>query len=107
MAACETNPFLLCDVLPSAVTSSGRRALLAFEDAFDGEPPLQRHPLRQLILKKIPDLYAPKKKYNNEKKCTRHLVNSPAGQYGYMTRQWYCDCEGSPSKAIKWNQACP
>ena len=43
MAACETNPFLLCDVLPSAVTSSGRRALHAFEDAFDGEPTLQRH----------------------------------------------------------------
>jgi len=50
MAACETNPFLLCDVLPSAVTSSGRRALHAFEDAFDGEPTLQRHPLRQLKL---------------------------------------------------------
>ena len=48
MAACETNPFLLCDVLPSAVTASGRRALHAFEDAFDGEPILQRHPLRQL-----------------------------------------------------------
>ena len=48
MAACETNPFLLCDVLPSAVGSSGRRALHAFEDAFDGEPTLQRHPLRQL-----------------------------------------------------------
>ena len=50
MAACETNPFLLCDVQPSAVTSSGRRALHAFEDAFDGEPTLQRHPLRQLKL---------------------------------------------------------
>ena len=48
MSACETNPFLLCDVQPSAVTSSGRRALHAFEDAFDGEPTLQRHPLRQL-----------------------------------------------------------
>ena len=48
MAACETNPFLLCDVLPSAVTPAGRRALHAFEDAFDGEPTLQRHPLRQL-----------------------------------------------------------
>ena len=50
MAACETNPFLLCGVLPSAVTSAGRRALHAFEDAFDGEPPLHRHPhpLRQL-----------------------------------------------------------
>ena len=67
MAACETNPFLLCDVLPSAVTSSGRRALSTcgknqrlkgrrlavealFEDAFDAEPPrpLQRHPLRHL-----------------------------------------------------------
>ena len=48
MAACETNPFLLCDVLPSAVASSGRRALHAFGDAFDGEPALQRHPLRQL-----------------------------------------------------------
>ena len=55
MAACETNPFLLCDVLPSAVTASGRRALHAFEDAFDGEPILQRHPLRQL--KDKPPLY--------------------------------------------------
>ena len=44
MATCETSPFLLCDVLPSAVTSSGRRALLAFEDAFDGEPRRQLYP---------------------------------------------------------------
>ena len=35
MAACETNPFLLCDVLPSAVTPSGRRAL-SFEEAYAG-----------------------------------------------------------------------
>jgi len=47
MAACETSPFHLCDVLPSAVTASGRRALHAFEAAFDGEPSLQRHSLRQ------------------------------------------------------------
>ena len=37
MAACETqHPGLLCDVVPSAVTSSSRRAL-SFEDAFDGD----------------------------------------------------------------------
>ena len=35
MAACETNPGLICDVLSSAAASSSRRAL-AFEDAFDG-----------------------------------------------------------------------
>jgi len=35
MAACETNPGLLCDILSSAAASSSRRAL-AFEDAFDG-----------------------------------------------------------------------
>ena len=36
MAACETHPGLLCDVLPSAATSSSPEAL-SFEDAFDGD----------------------------------------------------------------------
>ena len=34
MAACETHPGLLCDVLPSAATASSAEAL-SFEDAFD------------------------------------------------------------------------
>jgi hypothetical protein len=36
MAACETHPGLLCDVLPSAATASSAEAL-SFEDAFDGD----------------------------------------------------------------------
>jgi len=36
MAACEIHPGLLCDVLPSAATSSSPEAL-SFEDAFDGD----------------------------------------------------------------------
>ena len=36
MAACETHPGLLCDVLPSAAPSSSPEAL-SFEDAFDGD----------------------------------------------------------------------
>jgi hypothetical protein len=36
MAACETHPGLLCDVLPSAATASSAQAL-SFEDAFDGD----------------------------------------------------------------------
>ena len=36
MAACETHPGLLCDVLPSAATASSAEALF-FEDAFDGD----------------------------------------------------------------------
>jgi len=36
MAACETHPGLLCDVLPSAATASSPEAL-SFEDAFDGD----------------------------------------------------------------------
>ena len=38
MAACETHPGLLCDVLPSAATVSSPEAL-SFEDAFDGDVP--------------------------------------------------------------------
>ena len=36
MAACETHPGLLCDVLPSAATASSAQAL-SFEDSFDGD----------------------------------------------------------------------
>eukprot|EP00964_Phaeocystis_antarctica_P161259 scaffold133289_cov56-Phaeocystis_antarctica.AAC.1 len=36
MAACETHPSLLCDVLPSAAPASSPEAL-SFEDAFDGD----------------------------------------------------------------------
>ena len=90
MAACETNPFLLCDVLPSAVTSSGRRALHAFEDAFDGEPTLQRHPLRQLKLIPAPN-------YKKDKEAMGSIANSPGGQFGYMTRQWYLVGTGKKS----------
>ena len=36
MAACETHPGLLCDVLPSAPTTSSPEAL-SFEGAFDGD----------------------------------------------------------------------
>ena len=36
MAACETHPGLLCDVLPSAATASSAEAL-SFEDVFDGD----------------------------------------------------------------------
>ena len=36
MAACETHPGLLCDVLPSAAPASSPEAL-SFEDAFDGD----------------------------------------------------------------------
>ena len=36
MAACETHPGLLCDVLPSAAPSSSPEAH-SFEDAFDGD----------------------------------------------------------------------
>ena len=35
MAACETHPGLLCDVLPSAATASSAQAL-SYEDAFGG-----------------------------------------------------------------------
>ena len=41
MAACETqHPGLLCDVLPSAATASSAEAL-SFDDAFDGDVPIQ------------------------------------------------------------------
>ena len=36
MAACETHPGLLCDVLPSAAPASSPEAL-SFQDAFDGD----------------------------------------------------------------------
>ena len=45
--ACETNPSTPCGVLPSAATAP--RALSSFEDAFDGDVPLQDpRPRRQL-----------------------------------------------------------
>ena len=36
MAACESHPGLLCNVLPSVATASSPQAL-SFEDAFDGD----------------------------------------------------------------------
>ena len=37
MAACESHPGLLCNVLPSEATASSPQALSTFEDAFDGD----------------------------------------------------------------------
>ena len=37
MAACDTHPGLLCDVLPSAPATASSPGALSFEDAFDGD----------------------------------------------------------------------
>ena len=83
MAACETHPGLLCDVLPSAATASSPEAL-SFEDAFDGDV---RRSLAYGAANVVTQKSAPEcESYG----CFRHCPESLTCRENYLLSCVYC-----------------